>query len=109
MSEPAVVPCHDFRALAQLASGPPTQVRFVMEGDAGEILSEVRKGAYLLGPPARRRGRPPGKKPLRPDQVRELRRRHTAGESLVTLALDFDLAIKSVKNVLSRKCWKDVD
>jgi hypothetical protein len=52
-----------------------------------------------------RKGRVGGMK-LKPDQVREIRRRHVAGESLLSLSHSFNVTKNNIRMIVLRKTWR---
>lgn len=52
------------------------------------------------------KGKPPK---LKPEDVREIRRRHADGETLVSIQKDFPVDKSTVRSVALRLTWKDVE
>jgi len=55
-----------------------------------------------------RRGEDNPRARLTESSVRDIRRRHAAGETIRRLAREFDLAKKTISLVINRKTWKHV-
>lgn len=46
---------------------------------------------------------------LVPEQVREIRRRHAAGEKIIPLGEEFSVSFSAIWNIVVRRTWKNLD
>ena len=76
---------------------------------AGEgILHDLERREHALRHGLIRRGEDNPRARLTESSVRDIRRRHAAGETIRRLAREFDLAEKTISLVVNRGTWKHV-
>lgn len=78
-----------------------------VQDNADDMVAKRRHWAHI-GKEVALKGEANGNARLSEDQVREIRSRHAAGESALSLTRDFPVSHPMIRNIVHRRNWKHV-
>lgn len=87
-------------------SPPCCNPAHIVDGSQADNMQDcLERGRFNHGS----RGRPGGNAKVTPEQVREIRKRHAAGdETYTSLASEYGVSNVQIKNIVTRKSWDHV-
>lgn len=86
----------------------PGTLRFVLEGDAQEVLALLRDLVPEQNDSSTRHRRRRVRPKLQPEAVRDIRRRVAAGQPRKFVAMIFGIHYDTVSNIAKRKTWANI-